>query len=156
MMKIFVTILLLVSYTALAFGPPQQIQNNMNHMKIIRVTTGKLASDEIFKLHGKKFPLKDAYVAEYKSDTHYLVVWASKSKTEKDAKELIEAMNKKIPLSKAFRYVNKINVDNIEVFYVIGMGMDNYYFLKGDENYWVAITGDYSLELLKKFIIEVN
>jgi hypothetical protein len=59
-------------------------------------------------------------------------------------------MDDKMPSSKVFRNLMRMKTDGLDVAYVTGMGMDNYYFLDGKGNYWLAATGKDTVLLLKK------
>jgi hypothetical protein len=148
-MRLFVlAIFLFLSQSTFAFAPIPQIGD----LKTLKFVGEKEAFEQIYKLHGKKFPLKNAYVAEYASKTHYAIIWASQSENSSDAFALFETMNKKMPKSNAFKNMKSMKINNIAVVYVFGMGMDNYYFLIEDKNYWIAIKGKNTVDIVKDFL----
>ena len=116
----------------------------------VSVKTGKESAKEISRLHGKEIEFESSYVAEYKCGNDPVIIWASFSKTKDEAKSLFKLMDDKMPASQAFRNLMRMKTDGFDVAYVTGMGMDNYYFLDGKGNYWLAATGRDTFGLLKK------
>lgn len=113
--------------------------------------TGKDADRDIFRLHGKEIDFEKSYVAEYFCQNgSTAVIWASFSKTIDEAAELFKQMDDKMPASKAFTNRMTMKSDGYDVVYVTGMGMDNYYFVDGKANYWIAAKGKDTLQIVKK------
>ena len=118
--------------------------------EVVSVKTGKDSAKDIARLHGKEIEFQSSYVAEYKCGDDQAVIWASFSKTKDEAEELFKQMDDKMPSSKVFRSLMRMKTDGLDVAYVTGMGMDNYYFLDGKGNYWLAATGKDTVLILKK------
>jgi hypothetical protein len=116
------------------------------------IKTGKEADKDIFRLHGKEIDFEDSYVAEYFcKNGSTAIIWASFSKTEKEASDLFKLMDDKMPSSKVFRNRMEFKSGGHNIIYVTGMGMDNYYFVDGKANYWIAAKGKDTVDILKKF-----
>ncbi len=146
MMKLCTKILLftLLSFYLYAFEPPKELLG----FKISNLKRGSEALMEIYHLHGTKFPLKDAFVAEYKTGDQLIIIWASRSNSNDEAKYLFSEMHKKMPSSKVFRNLKRISINSMDIYYVYGMEMDNYYFLHKDVNYWLATNHKKSSEVV--------
>lgn len=115
------------------------------------VRTGAKSSKEIARLHGKEIDFESSYVAEYQCGADSVIVWASFSKTLEEANMLYDQMDKKMPESRTFKNIKRIDSDGYNVTFVTGMGMDNYYFVDGKGNYWIATAGENTLSTLNKF-----
>lgn len=146
MMKLSFKILffVLISMCVYAFEPPRELLG----FKLTNLKKGSDALVEIYQLHGTKFPLKDAFVAEYKHGEQIIIIWASKSNSGDEAKYLFNEMHRKMPNSRVFKNLKKMQINSIDVYYVYGMEMDNYYFLHKDVNYWIATTHKRSNEVV--------
>lgn len=116
------------------------------------VKTGKEADKDIFRLHGKEIDFENSYVAEYFCQNgSTAIIWASFSKTVDEAEVLFKQMDDKMPASRVFTNRMEMKSGGYDIIYVAGMGMDNYYFVDGKANYWIAAKGKDTVRILKKF-----
>ncbi|MEF3255675.1 MAG: hypothetical protein K6348_09005 [Deferribacterales bacterium] len=130
-----IIIILLIANLVLAFTPP----NNLLEYYLVRYDKSESAKNEIYHLHGKRFPLKEAFIAEYRNNSNgKIIIWGSVSYNNKEAKELFNMMHTKMPNSNLFTGLKKYKIKQIDIFYVKGMGMDNVYFVKDNINIWIA------------------
>ncbi|MCD8552689.1 hypothetical protein [Seleniivibrio sp.] len=123
---------------------------------IIAERSGRTALTEIAYLHRKQIDAKDAYSAEYKCADGSVYVWASFSENNLKAQQLYKDMDVRMPQSKVFSDMKRMNINGIGVTQVQGMGMDNYYFLKDTGNYWVAVKDADSMKYLKAFMRSIK
>lgn len=132
----------------IAFEPPKRLSGiNLTNLK-----KGQEAIYDIYQLHGGKFPIKDAYVAEFNSKEGDIIIWASKSEKGSEAEKLFKKMHDRIPNSSVFKGLKKVVIGNVTTYFVTGMGMDNYYFLIKDSNYWIGTTFKNSSKIVEEFI----
>lgn len=144
-LKIIFTALMVMAALNVFAGAPE-----LEGCEAVSVKTGKDSAKDIARLHGKDIEFASSYVAEYKCGSDQAIIWASFSKTKDEAETLFKQMDDKMPASKAFRNLMRMKTDGFDVAYVTGMGMDNYYFLDGKGNYWLAATGKDTVLILKK------
>lgn len=148
----FLAFCMLISGFAYAAGDifPEKI----NGFERISITRGSEAIKSVKMLHrGSEIHMIDAVVAKYSGGSgKEMIIWASESSSEKEAAKLIRGMNKKMPSSNMYRNFKSIKVNGCKVYSVDGMGMENYYFVKGKWNYWLAVRANNSKLILSKFM----
>jgi hypothetical protein len=149
-LTIMILFILFVAYS-FAEGLYPKSSGNMERTLYI---TGEEAIESVMKLHrGSDIELEDAVVCEYKgANGANMIIWASLSGNKNEANILLDRMNKKMPSSKMYRDFRSFMYKGQEIFSVKGMGMENYYFVRGKWNYWIAIKNADSENILKTFL----
>ncbi|MHB1125826.1 MAG: hypothetical protein ACYC2T_02560 [Bacillota bacterium] len=118
-----------------------------------QVVTGEEAIQQLGELHGKDInKIVNGYIAMYEQGDRQITLWISQSATEEDANELFGIMDAKMPSSKVFTNYETVELNGNTYKYVSGIGMDNYYFVHGNDNYWVAIKDPDSMSVLEKVV----
>lgn len=137
-----------------AYASGDIFPESLSNFERISITKGSEAVKSVKMLHrGSKIQLEDAVVAKYRDgSSEKIIIWASKSSSEKEAAKLIRGMNKKMPSSNMYRNFTSIKIDGCKLYSVDGMGMENYYFVKEEWNYWLAVKADNSKLILSKFM----
>lgn len=123
---------------------------NFAGMQRIQLYSDAQAIDDISKLHGKNIELKQGYVVSYQGDRQVMRLWLSLSPTPAKAQELFQVMDEKMKYSQVFSGRKKLPIDNVDVVYVYGMDMANYYYVIDNRVYWFAISGENSLQTLRQ------
>ncbi|GAW93744.1 hypothetical protein [Calderihabitans maritimus] len=121
-------------------------------MPLVHLVTGEQAIAQISKLHGTNIPIENGYIAMYRSEDRQAVLWISESATSEEAEELLKIMDEKMPGSSAFsNYTVKV-IDGKTYYYVTGIGMHNYYYLKGNRVYWLGTNVEPAEDILKEAV----
>lgn len=155
LMNKFFTVILLYLFVAVQVQASENIYpKNLGEFKRNSLIRGEKAIRSVMKLHrGAKIQMKDAVVADYMAQNgKKLIIWASLSPSKEQAHALINRMNEKIPSSGMYRNLNKLNYKGVSIYSVDGMGMQNYYFVKGKWNYWLSVKNAEGRSVLNKFI----
>lgn len=102
---------------------------------------GPEAIQQISGMHGKGIVISEGFIAMYEQAGKSLTLWVAVSPSEEAAREIFAKMDEKMPSSKVFTNRQEVTVKGQRVIKVMGMGQEHYYWLKGDNNYWVAVGG---------------
>lgn len=114
---------------------------------------GEEAIEMLSRLHGGvEIDVADAYEAVYEGEAGAFRIWYSKSPTVEEGQYLFDVMDEMMPASQAFTNRTEIEIDGNTYIYVFGMGMDNYYWVDGAANYWIAVTAEDTKEVLQLVI----
>lgn len=157
-MRLIKSLIFLLVYIILIAGSAYAADNifpeKLSGFKRISITKGSEAIKSVKKLHrGSEIHLIDAVVAKYYGGTgKEIIIWASKSSSADEADKLIRKMNKKMPSSRMYKNFSEFSVRNQVIYSVDGMGMENFYFVTGKWNYWLAVKGVDGKLILNKFV----
>jgi hypothetical protein len=117
----------------------------LDGMQLIRLEAGERARGEVNRLHGRKIPVKDAWIALYRKDEmNSAMIWVSESFNIPQAAEQTGVMMKKImhnPRS-PFHHLEIERRSDIKIYLFSGMSQRHAVFRKGMRIYWISATRD--------------
>lgn len=100
--------------------------------------TGQAALAEIEQLHNKRFPLTAGAIAYYEGGS--ATVWISSTWAPLLAARQVKVMTERIAEDRSpFTLMGTIEVENIPVYVLSGMGQMHYYFQRGQRVVWLAV-----------------
>lgn len=120
---------------------PIELPESLGAFKQTGVQLGKEAMNDFQRQHQKKIPIRQGARGEYSDGTNKLELWAGSGTSEAHAKQMISDMTKTIGKANLiFTEPKLMAVPGGEVHKTIGQERANYYFVKANNVYWVAIT----------------
>jgi len=133
-----------------AFPLPQKLAD----MKLTQSIQGADAISQISKLHRLNMELVDGIVAQYKNSRAKATLWIGMADTPKQAERLINRMTESIQQgnNKTFGHFQQLNVKDITVYSVLGMGQIHYYYRRGKRTVWIALNPDIDQRALNEII----
>lgn len=100
---------------------------------------GAEARAEIERLHGKRIPVADGYVAHYGTQPPVAMLYVSRARDEKMARQQVERMTTRIRASNGpFTHLRESTRFGMTVYSTLGQGQVHYYFRRGAMVVWVA------------------
>ncbi len=103
------------------------------------VVTGEEAKSQLDRLHGTGIAIDDGFIASYGGGIQQAILWVSLSGTEGEAFQLLDIMDAKMPASRVFTGRRELRINGRPVFFVVGAGMDNYYWQQGKMVVWLGL-----------------
>lgn len=107
----------------------------------VEVVTGIEAMNQVTRMHGTPIDVKDAYIAQYVKGDSQIILWASESPTSEEGERLFRIMDEKMPTNEVFSGREEVEIGGQKMVKVVGQGMEHYYWVEGEYNYWVGIAG---------------
>lgn len=148
MKKVLIFLFVVVFYCN---GYSLELNLKLDGYRLIYAENGEVAKENVYRLHGKPIPLKDAVYQSYTKKDNKIWLWISESVDGKEAKKLYDDMNSKIKNSKTFKNQRFFDVNGARVGKVDGMGMTNYYYSIKNYNIWIAMDeNNFAKELIQK------
>jgi hypothetical protein len=129
-----------------------ELPRQVVQLELVSFYSGDAARRDILRLHNSQFPLADGIIGRYEHKASEMTVWVSVSATEEEAAELMDLMVTKMPASPVFQEKTTFEAEGMEIYHVIGMGMDHYYYLDGLYVYWLAVMDESPQAILKAFL----
>ena len=151
MKKIWIITFLLVIFISTAYT----IELNLisSGYTVIYSEVGQSAKHNVFKLHNKTIPIKDALYQEYLKDNKKILIWISESFGKNEAENYQKIMDEKMKNSNVFSNKKQIQIGGINISKVNGMGMLNYYYNFNSYNIWISLHDETIVEYL---VNEIN
>ncbi|WP_022849660.1 hypothetical protein [Limisalsivibrio acetivorans] len=151
MKGLIIAVLSLIPLSVFASNAPA-----INGCTIEKLVTGEEAERQIIKLHRRDIDLKSAYVAHYECGEAKAILWTSFAEDKKTSRKLHEVMDGKMDQSRMFTNRREVSIAGKETVYVFGMGMDNYYFVHKDGNYWITTDKGEGSDITSRLIKELR
>jgi len=127
-------------------------------LQLVSTSSGEEAYALMNGYLGSEVDIKGAYIAGYRGQNVDLVFWIVEMWEEQSAVDLLEQMNSRIKKSAIFTGYECFTDELIGQIYYARVKDDhpvfthNYFYYKQNKVYWVNVSGDESLAILKKFI----
>ncbi len=100
---------------------------------------GAAARAEIEQLRGKSIPIEDGYVAHYGAQSPSAMLYVSRARDEKVARQQVAQMAARIRAGNGpFHHLRESVRFGMTVYSTLGQGQVHYYFRRGDTVVWVA------------------
>ncbi len=119
-----------------ALLPPRELDGQ----PLVQLQRGKEAVRAINRLHRTAIEIVDGYVATYGRGQEQVVVWRARARSEAKARDLANAMTQKMAASPIFSPPRTLSVGGRFLYFTVGAGMRNYYWVSGRDVYWVGIV----------------
>ncbi len=78
---------------------------NIGNLQLIRVIEGERAREKVNRLHEKRIPVKDAWVAFYRYELNSAMIWVSESFSISQATKQTRVMMKRLCIIPAMRRI---------------------------------------------------
>ncbi len=130
-------------------------------LQLISMLSGEEACNLMNGFFGSGCNIKEAYIAEYSGQNMELVFWITEMPNEQCAANLLEQMNSRTIKSDSFTGHQCIADGDVgKIYYVRVKGnhpifAHNYYYCRQNKVYWVNLSGDKPLAVLKKFMMRL-
>lgn len=144
--------------TAQGLGSVEQtpLPEEIAGLRLHHFSQGEEALAQIAELHGKKFNLKNGYVAHYKSSTSEAMLWISESFYESEAQELIGRMLAKIKEGKSpFSGLTEFQASGQTIYSLTGLGQTHYIYQERDMVVWLAVDPPIAEQALKETLAQI-
>ncbi len=156
MLKKFILLSLLV-----LFGCSEKssmIPKSLGKLNLDRYLVGTKAKEMINQMHMSGMVAGDKNeIGFYSHDTLKAVLYISKFKNSEIAKQKLEQMLIKIAHGDTpFFLHNQVNIQNINVFLLFGMGQSHYVYAKDDKLIWLSVDFQVSLEALHSLLKQIR
>ena len=151
------TCLLCIGFIYAPFGCAykQIFPKNLCNLQLIKLVQGEQAINEVNKLHGKKIPVKNAWIGNYRGeDSNNAMIWISESFNTKEATEQTEVMMKKIEANPKSPFHNlqvKHNL-NRKIYTFSGMQQYHAVFRNGKKVFWISASRGIFKEILEYYL----
>ncbi len=135
-------------------GPVQSgaIPEQLAGLEQVQLVTGEEARRQVDQLHGLSIPVKDAYVVTYAGGQEKVVLWVTVSGTAREAEELLSKMVEKMQDTENFTPPQAFQVRNQVIYSSSGIGMNHYFFARGKELFWVAVSSSRDADIVAEVI----
>ncbi len=132
---------LLLLFPAPVLAAENLLPQSIGPLRLEQLKSGEDARDEINRLHGKRISFQRGYIGTYKGEHGIAKVWVSEYGTSREAAEALGRMARGMKLGKqeTFWHFLETSVENVQVFFVVGMGQAHYFFQKGFKVIWLAV-----------------
>ncbi len=116
--------------------------------------TGQEAKQAIQRLHGKAFEFDEGYIGAYKGDAGEATLWISEYGVAEEASADIELMVHKIRTGsqQVFGHFLEQSIEEIPVYFVVGMGQAHYFFHYERLILWLAVEPPVAKEAITDLI----
>lgn len=117
------------------------IPHKIGDLTLATSVTGPEALAQIEQLHGKGVGITGGYMAQYKGRGAEMMVWVGKTDTAATAQKLLALMTERIRAgNQTFTPPTEIYIERTTVYRTTGIGQQHYYYQKGAQVIWLAIT----------------
>lgn len=116
-----------------------------------KIVLGEEALSYAQKIHGSEAPIKRVFIPYYSNMKEQVIIWVFELESLKEAIRHMERINDRLQKSQQYEEPESFFLQNVEVHYVQGMNLDNYYYRKGHVIYWVSIIAEDPIPLFLKF-----
>ncbi len=137
----------------------ERFPQTLPHLHLIKILQGKEAIEAVNKLHGKKIPLKRAWVAYYQGayyegNWNEASIWISESFSPQEAKKQTEVMMQKMLSAQRSPFYNfkEKNIKGIKVYTFFGLGQQHAVFQRGSFVYWISANFEVFDQVLDYFL----
>jgi len=100
---ILISLLVVVFYSN---GYSLELNLKFDEYRLIYAENGEVAKENVYRLHQKAIPLKDAIYQSYVKNDKKIWIWVSESVSQREARKLYENMHLKIKHSNTFSNQN--------------------------------------------------
>jgi len=126
-------------------------------MRLDHSLQGQEALNDIFRLHGKTFDLKDAFVGHYRNKAAKAMVWISESKNQDQARQLLHMMAAEIRRGRGpYSNFQEFNIGGKVVYTVDGQGQQHYFYGSGKRNVWLAVDPTAAQKALHELLTKIK
>lgn len=156
LLRIFLFALVLLLATPFSsLGDP--LPKSIGSFQLEQKKSGDEARQEIHKLHGKQLIFKKGYIGHYKEGTKKATLWISEYDSEGEAIKEIGKMARGVKASegKPFWHFKEMSIEELKVYFVLGMGQAHYFFQKKKLAIWLAVDNFTAKETIRDLIKKI-
>lgn len=145
-----------IFYPHHADQPPPPLPAELAGLDLRALVSGPEARRRLAHLHGTVIGLADAHKAVYGAPEGELTLWLARSPSATEARELFQAMDRRMPASPIFSSREELTVADRKIILVRGQGKTHYYWVTGRFNYWLEVEGVDGLAAVAELLAQTN
>ncbi len=130
------------------------LPESIGAFRLQNMKSGTEAKKEITRLHGKNLDFRTGYIGTYKHGHKEAMLWISDYDAKAKAAEEVEKKARRIQTREGqeFRHFRMISIEEIPVYFVVGMGQAHYFYQTGNKVIWLAVDPQLAKETIRDLI----
>lgn len=126
-------------------------------LNLVKLTEGEEAKAAINQLHGTSIKIKDGYIAMYQGTSGRAMLWVSISKSEEEARQLLDLMTEKIrDGTEFFKNLKSFTAGKFRIYSVEGGGQTHFYYGISNKTIWLAADPPIAEQALDEVLVKIR
>jgi hypothetical protein len=128
-----------------------QFPSKVGSLYIDKIVSGKEALEHSQQIFGSEAPVKRLFIPYYSSSDNQAIVWVFEMNSLVEARQYMEKINLRLKESETFQHFGSFFLQNVEIYHVKGLNLENYYYCKDHIIYWISLRACDPIPLFLKF-----
>lgn len=116
-----------------------------------KLITGEEALQYANRICGDDAPIQQVFISRYSSGAEQVILWIFEFSSTTEAREHMEKVQLRINDSQICTPSSSFYLENVEINFVQGLKLDNYYYNKQNLIYWVSLLTEDPIPLFLEF-----
>lgn len=131
--------------------PSIEVPLQVGKLSLERMLSGEEAIRLFQKIFGDKDMIQEVLIPCYTNSDEQVIVWVFSMFSPAEAEAHLEQINTRMQKSEKFNTCGSFFIDDIQIYHVQGLEMNNYYYAREEKVLWLSLVSGQPLPLFLQF-----